>query len=445
MNENKTRNTDVTVMTVGQILSLFWRRCWMILLSAVICGAVCFYVSSNFITPQYESTVMFYVDNNAFSGDNRLSSSDLWVSQKLVDTYMVILDTGATMRAVVEEADVALTAAEAADMLRARLVENTQIFTVTVTGTDPEVTQRIANAVAHVLPARIDTILSGASAMVVDYAVLPTKPAEPSPVRNAVSGVLFGGVFCASLLLMQALLSISIRREADIGRVTDLPVLASVPVMRRSAKRRKLAASMTGEAPAEGILRLCMKLPFCFTDSRRSRVIGVSSAMAGEGKSSTAVRLACALASQEKRVVLIDCDMRRPTVHEKLLLKQRPGLSDYLVRHAGQADVIRSCDVHGARLDVIAAGRIPPNPIELLSSARLPQLLEALRGSYDYVILDLPPVGEVGDAIVTARHTDGTLLVVRRNHCTRPVLRAAIREFESVDARLLGIVCNCAK
>ena len=455
MTENKTQNSDVTVLSIQQILSIVLRGWWMILLSAIFCGAACYYVSANFITPKYQSSVAFYVNNNSFSTDNRLSYSDLWVSQSLVDTYMVILDTGDTMRAVIAEADVDVSVEELQKMIRAKIVEETEIFSVTVTGLDPEDTKKLADAIGTVLPSRINSIMDGTSAKIVDYAVLPVSPSEPAAVRNAVSGAIFGFICCASILILRALLTFRIRKETDISRVTDLPILASVPAMdmtRRDALRkseREIAAGRVGAAmtdrAAEGMHLLCLKLPFCFTEAHDAHVIGVSSAMAGEGKSTSAVNLAYSLAKLEKRVLLMDCDLRRPTVNSKLSLRRTPGMTEYLVRHASREEIVKNCVIGDVGFDVIPSGRIPPNPIELLNSDGMAQLLQALRQSYDYVILDLPPVGEVGDAIVTAKLTDGNLLVVRQAHCTRSALRATIHELRSVEARILGVVYNCVK
>lgn len=455
MTEKKTQHADVTVLSIQQIFSLLLRRFWVLLLSAAICGAACYYISSNFITPKYESTVTFYVNNNSFSTDNRLSYSDLWVSQNLVDTYMVILETGDTMRAVIQEAGVDLTVTELEDMIQAKMVEQTELFGVTVTGLEPESTFLLAQAIGEVLPERIGNIMDGTSAKVADYALRPTSPSDPSPARNAVSGAMFGFVFGASVLLLWALLTFWIRKEEDITRMTTLPILASVPAMAltgKDGKRRKknlpdwakVGKSMTDQA-AESMQTLCLKLPFCFADDHGCRVIGISSAMAGEGKSTTAVNLAYSLAKLRNRVLLVDCDLRRPSVHIKLEQHQKPGLSDYLVGRVSESDIIRDHVSGNVHFSVVVAGRIPPNPIELLSADRMRQLLESLEKIYDYMILDLPPVGEVGDAIVAAKLTDGNLLVVRQGHCTRPALQAAIHEFDSVDAKLLGIIHNCVK
>ena len=449
MTEKTKQSAGVTVLTVRQIFSLLLKRAWLLILAAILFGGASYYISSNWITPQYESTVAFYVNNNALSTDNRISSSDLWVSQNLVDTYMVILDTGETLRAVIREAGVELTQEQLQHMIRAKMVEETELFTVTVTGQDPETTYLLAQTIGKVLPERIGTIMSGTSAKVADDAQMPERPSEPSPVRDTVSGALFGVVFCASILLLQTLLTVRIRKEGDISRVTDLPILAKVPLMTPKRKSKAvpqgatIATSMS-EGAAEGMQLLSLKLPFCFADEDGCHVLGVSSAMAGEGKSTSAVNLAYSLAKLKNRVLLMDCDLRRPSVHVKLDMEQKPGLSEYLVRR-NEVAAVRTCTFRDARFWVTTSGWIPPNPLELLSSDRMGQLLKNLRQYYDYIILDLPPVGEVGDAMVTAKLTDGTMLVVRQKHCTRPALQAAIREFESVEERLVGIVYNCVK
>ena len=146
-------------------------------------------------------------------------------------------------------------------------------------------------------------------------------------------------------------------------------------------------------------------------------------------------------------MLLIDCDLRRPSLADKLPLKKTNGLSDFLAGQSGTENLIQLCGIKGDEraFHAIAPGRIPPNPMELLSSARMEKMLEQLRGSYDYIILDLPPVGEVGDALAIAKLTDGILMVVRQNLCDRVALNTAIRQFEFVDAKLLGVVFNCTR
>ena len=146
-----------------------------------------------------------------------------------------------------------------------------------------------------------------------------------------------------------------------------------------------------------------------------------------------------------KNVLLVDCDMRRPTLAEKLGVQKKIGLSSYLTRKCQLDELMQPCGIKGYEnaFRVISAGQNPPNPIELLRSERMKEGLCAMRESFDYVILDLPPVGEVSDSLAVAKETDGMLLIVRQNFCDRIALTDAVRQFDFISAKILGVVFNC--
>ena len=198
-------------------------------------------------------------------------------------------------------------------------------------------------------------------------------------------------------------------------------------------------------AAAESYKLLRTKLQFSFADEKACHIIGVSSALTGEGKSLTAINLAYSTCQLGKRVLLIDCDLRRPSLADKLPISKTPGLSDFLSGQIGAENLIQRCSLKSDALSfhAIAPGHMPPNPLELLTSPRMEKMLQKLRENYDYIILDLPPVGEVSDALAAAKFTDGMLLVVRQNYCDRIALNGAARQFAFVDAKILGVVFNC--
>jgi capsular exopolysaccharide synthesis family protein len=135
--------------------------------------------------------------------------------------------------------------------------------------------------------------------------------------------------------------------------------------------------------------------------------------------------------------------MRRPSLNTKLPIQKVPGLSNYLTRQVSKEEVLQKYSTEECSFNVISSGRNPPNPIELLSSVRMQKVLKQFQEEYDYVILDLPPVGEVSDALVAAKLVDGILLVVRQNYCDRTALSEAVDQFRFVDTRILGVVLNC--
>ncbi len=173
-----------------------------------------------------------------------------------------------------------------------------------------------------------------------------------------------------------------------------------------------------------------------------AKCVGITSAIRGDGKSSIAVNLSISFGQIGKRVVLIDCDMRRPTVASKLGIKGRPGLSDFLVGEEKFENVIQK--VTNLGIDVIPAGNIPPDATGLLESKQMQALLETLRKYYHYIIVDLPPVVTVTDAAILSKHIDGFLLVVHHGKTEYREAAEMLRQLHFAEAKTLGFVYNDA-
>lgn len=470
MDDMKTEKRQEMEIDSQRVLGAVLKRFWVISIVAVLGAVLSFLITFFLITPKYESSAMFYVNNNSLSlSDVGITSSDLTASQKLVDSYIVILKTRDCLDDVIDYADVNRDYEDLEDMITAEAVNATEIFRVTVTSPDPVEAEKIASAIAYILPNQISDIIEGTSAKIVDTAMVPTKPSSPSYVNNTILGFLAALVLCATIVVLQEVFDVTIRTEEDVTQRCPHPILAAVPDMsattkggygyyyygygnsrpKDSAASKKNPTMIGGEisfAASEAYKLLRTKLQFSFAGEEDCRILGVSSAMAGEGKSMTAINLAYSLSQLDKKVLLIDCDMRRPSLAVKLNIAKAPGLSNYLSGQSEFRDLIQACGIPNDQnaFGVVTAGRNPPNPIELLSSEKMSKLLSRLRGSFDYVILDLPPVGEVSDALAIAKETDGMLLVVRQNYCNRPMLAETVRQFEFVDAKVLGVIFNAA-
>lgn len=173
-------------------------------------------------------------------------------------------------------------------------------------------------------------------------------------------------------------------------------------------------------------------------------VIGITSAQPSEGKSTVSINLAYSLAELGKSVILLDCDLRRPTIHTKLGIRQTPGLTEVLTgtEAMSNAGICYKNTSGDNAFDILTAGNIAERPSEMLSSQYFIQLLKMLRDVYDVVILDLPPVNAVVDATVVSKLTDGLVLVIRENHCPRFVLQDCIEQLRYAKADILGFVMN---
>ena len=468
--DNKTKRNEEIEIDLSRLFSSLLKKAWLIGAVAVICAVLTLVYTVAFVTPQYQSGAKFYVNNSSLDVgiDSIISASDLSAAKDLVQSYIVILNTRETLNDVIDYAGVDRTYGEVKAMISAASVSGTEIFQVVVTCENPVEAEKIADAIAYVLPKRISSIIDGTSAKVVESAVLPTGASSPSYTKNTMLGFVLGLVIMAAIVVVMELLDITIRTEEDITGDCQHPILASVPDMTASGKgapqygygrgARKgestenaaqdrpvaLYGSQIGFAASESYKLLRTKLQFSFTEDKGCRVIGVTSAMVGEGKSLTSINLAYSLAELGKRVILLDADMRRPTLAEKLGLNKRPGLSSCLTGQGDLNNLIQRCNVSGDEKTfcVITAGQNPPNPAELLSSNKMNLVLDTLRKHYDYVIVDLPPIKEVSDSLAVADKLDGMLLVVRQNCCNRVDLSNTVRQLAFVNAKVLGVVFN---
>lgn len=176
-------------------------------------------------------------------------------------------------------------------------------------------------------------------------------------------------------------------------------------------------------------------------NDRNARVIGVTSSVHGEGKSLTIINLAYSIAESGRKVILVECDLRLPTLRKKLGLAKTTGLSNLLAGMNSEKATLHK-DVLISGLDVVQAGDIPPNPSELLGSKAFASLVDNISETYDVVLLDLPPIGEVSDALVVSKVTDGLIVVVRNDYTISSDLDFTLRQCEMVGAKVIGFVYN---
>ena len=185
-------------------------------------------------------------------------------------------------------------------------------------------------------------------------------------------------------------------------------------------------------------------LSFTIPENVKCPVIGVTSSIRGEGKSTTAVNLSYVLAENGKKVLLIDGDLRIPSIAKKMGIESTPGLTNLLMRFESRQLISFQSNI----LDnwyIIPAGNIPPNPSELLGSAKMEKLLENLSEEFDYIIIDLPPVNIVSDALAISRYITGMILVVREEYTEKKEFEACSRQLELSNVKVLGCVMNGAK
>lgn len=213
-------------------------------------------------------------------------------------------------------------------------------------------------------------------------------------------------------------------------------------------------ASVDGSA-AKTVIEANKKVPFAVVESYKTirtnlmfilaqnngKIVTFSSSNASEGKSTTAINVAVAFSQLGEKILLIDADMRRSSIHKKMRLENNSGLSDVLAGFTEFEDVVTPLS---DTLDVLTAGRVPPNPSELLGSVRFSQLIEKIREKYRYIIIDTPPTGIVSDALVISPYTDGMVLIVRDSFTPGYSIKQALSAAEFANINILGAIMNGA-
>lgn len=304
--------------------------------------------------------------------------------------------------------------------------------------------------VSQVVPlrTRLNELQVGASRnsgpQVIARATVPTEPSRPQPVRNGLLGLGVGLLWGVGLAFVYERFDDSIRSKEDLERCApDVPILgtiAAVPAWKNRSDTLVMSRSDPTSPVAEAYRSLRTSINFLGVD-RPMRVIQVTSSNASEGKTTTLANLAVALARAGERVVIVNCDLRRPRVHDFFGLADSVGFTNVFLGEMPISSALQS--VPGEpNLRLLASGRLPPNPSELLSSPRTEQIFAALRSQNVMVLIDCPPVLPVTDAAVLSSRVDGTLLVASAGSTNAKDMARALELLGQVGAPVIGVVLN---
>lgn len=279
-------------------------------------------------------------------------------------------------------------------------------------------------------------------ARIIDMATVPEKPIHPRPIMNTVLGLLLGLMIGIGGVILKERLDTSVKTVREIEELTGSSVLASIPLMK--GKERALIATV--EEPhseiAEAYRILRTNVAFA-TTARPIQTLLITSTMPQEGKTTTCINLGITLAQQGHSVVVVDCDFRRPMLHNyfaQYVKDNRHGLSDVLIGRLKLESAIVKNSVHN--LSFITSGTIPPNPAELLGSKKMVQMLENLKAAFEYAIIDAPPTLGVADARVLGRICDAVLVVVKAQTTHREAVIDVKSELERSGEKVIGFVLN---
>lgn len=409
-------------------LRIISRQWWLVLIT-VVAGAAGGMLVYYYTTPLYQSSVQLIVSGSAAARD--VASKQAVALSQIAGTPPAIAD--ATLAAGYPSATPDVTATATG---------TSPFFTILVVEESPAVAQAVANAY---LKSLVGTAVrlegdgpSPVAIAVVSPAVLPVAPFTPNPKRDIGFGIAAGLVLGIAIALLRDSLNQRIRDTEELERLSGLIVLGTV--LRDAPEMMLPVSSDPRGLRAEAYRQI--RTSVANSAGSRPLILAVTSASAGEGKTSVTTNVAAAFSRAGHRVAVVDADLRRPCVGDFFGLENTLGLTDVLSGEKTLNDALVILD--DGRLAVLPSGRIPANPSEALGGVRMEQLLRQLAKDYEYVFIDTPPVLPVTDALVLAPKVTGVILVVRLGRTTRDQLKRAMSAIARVDADILGAVPNQA-
>jgi capsular exopolysaccharide synthesis family protein len=279
---------------------------------------------------------------------------------------------------------------------------------------------------------------------IVERAEPPRIPVLPRRAFNYQLALLVGLGFGAGLAVLAGRIDDTVKTPDDIAQLLGLPFLGMVPAVgpdEEGGQASRLAVAREPQSAVAEAYRVVRTNLIFRTPATRGRVVVFSSSGPGEGKTTTLANLAVSLAQNGARVLAIDADLRRPTLHTHFGLEPCEGLSEVLAGPRRRRSLpLRKTEVPGLKL--LSSGEIPPNPAELLGSESLSRLVETARPRFDWILVDAPPILAMADAPVLSTLADGVVMVVWSEHCTRPALKRSLEQVRAVGGKLTGVVLN---
>ncbi|AXT86062.1 capsular biosynthesis protein [Aeromicrobium sp. A1-2] len=361
------------------------------------------------------------------------------VSDRTVESYAQVLGGRGTAGRVVQDLGLPMSGRSVDLRLDGEVVPGTSTLRATAEDGSRERAAEIGQSAAETFVTWFGTLDTDLTATVVEKAAVPTTASSPSRAGWLTAGGILG--LLAGLLLTWARKASdhSIRTPAELEEISEAPVLGAIAYDRAAVDSPLITSLGTHHPRFEAIRILRTNLQFLDID-RDTKVITITSSLAGEGKSTTACNLAIALSQTGSRVALVEGDLRRPRVSEYLGIEKAVGLTTVLVGRVTLDAALQPAATPG--LDVLTSGSLPPNPSEILQTNAMRALVSDLRHRYDIVLIDAPPLLPVTDASLLASISDGAILVVRHGQTSRDEVRTATERLHSVGARLLGTVLS---
>ena len=417
----------------------------------IICGVIILFVIGIFIydksikKPLYTTyTTIILTKSNETQTNTTITQNDILLNQKLVETYTKIIKSKLVLDQVISETGITYTAQELGENVSVEAYENTEMLKISVTDSDPELSASIANSIAQVFSGEVAKIYQMNNISVIDIAQIPEEVSNNTLVRDVFIALFISIFGSIGVIFIIYYFDDSIKLTDDLEEEIGMPVIAKVFKSDIGSKNRGKVELLVQKYPksvvSESIKTLRTNLQFSSVDSELKTIL-ITSSIPGEGKSFISANLAISFTQTDKKVLIVDCDMRKGRQHRIFKLSNTKGLSNLLIDDmANYKDYINKTSIKN--LYVITRGTVPQNPSELLNSNKNNELIKILKSKFDIIIFDGVPCNGLPDSIIMSKLVDKVLIVSSESVTPRSVLESTKKQLKNVEAPVAGDVLN---
>lgn len=414
---------------------------WLLLLLMAIGASLMWYRAKKSYIPVYQSYATCTISNNY---DSYNDSNKLLTAKNLTNMFQYLADTSTFKQMLMNE----LGTERVNGRIGAYVSETSNLLTITVTSVNPQDAYDILIATINCYPDIADYVVGTVYFHVITPASVPTQPSNPPDYKTpAKKGMLMGAGAAMLIFLVMALFDSRVNDADDIEKRINAKCLAVIPEIKFKKRKKTVDIPITilndkvGYAFKESYRTIATKLRK-YKNRNDCKVILVSSAMPGEGKTTTSVNIALSLAETENKVVLVDADLRKPSVAGRLKITgNENGINTVL---KGLSTVEESvCSVEGSTLKVLPGNNAVKNALECMGSAEMKKIIETLREEFDYVIIDTPPCGIMSDAAMISPYADAVVMVVRCNKSKASYVSNSLSSLTVNGIPVIGCILNC--
>lgn len=423
------------ILDVCKTLRQIWL--WGLILILLFAAGITVYEKKSY-SPVYETSASFTIKvvNPLYASASGYNSK---TAEQMEKTFPYILSSNALQEKVKEYLGVSWIPG-----VTANTIDGTNVFTLTIQDSDPQRAYDVLNAVITCYPEVAEFVVGPTQMTLLDEPVLPTQPLNSfNLTKSLIKGVILGILIWMGLAFLLTMTQNTVRNENDLKKLLNFPCLGALPTTKVVGKDVSCPTvhhdrGRYGFSEAVHLLRLHLEKEM---KAEKQKVLLISSALPGEGKTTAATNLAISLAQKGKKILLVDCDLRKPSIAKAFGMENKEGLTEFLEGKLAAESMIKTSKI--ANLHIIVGGNgQQDNPSEALSGEKLTRLLEENKEIYDYIILDTPPCGLLSDASELAELAECALMVVRQDYASKNQILDGVQFLTDSKLPVIGCVLN---